>query len=796
MQFPDSISHQKLIHFVLRMDRESVRHIYRIAVTALGLTSLLVGAWLAPPGLPQWIPVLILTFFAAILVIFPLDSQLNEINLLQVVTLGIALISGPVAAGLASVFGVLSGWAVRRYWIEKISNPVSLSRELPAAFSASQASFVCGAQNTALFLAWGLSGWKINWGANLSGAAYMFALWPLVLFAILHGGLYLADLRLQDGKGGILRRSFVPLAVAELMPIPLVILAAMGYGGAGILSLIVLVGVPALFSVMMTNMSSARADLARRVEELYTLNQISQILHSTSDLDHLLAFIHLQVSQYLGIENFYVALLDPEKEQIWYPLAYKQGILQHWPPRALMDRLTDRVIRNRQPILLPRHARDEIARIGLPSSSDPLNAWMGVPLISSARAIGCLAVFSLHPETEFSEDDLEMLMILSGQVSVAVENAALGKQLQGQAEISGPARNLPSVLNSVKDGILIVEKTGVIQLANPSFEQIAGMHASEFQGKHILSLPEKILAVLGYTQPEVEELSRALVDGQTLASSKVTVTIAGEQNEQVFERSLTPVWGQDKTASGCMIMLRDMTEEAASAQSRDLMMETLVHDLRSPVSAVLGALDVIAEASRSDGAGDKDISAEALLIARRGTQRLLGLIEALLEIDRLQSGKLEIITASTDIYSLADLALLEFIPQSRELGIRVCNKIPRDLPPVKVDADKITRVFTNLLDNALKFTPSGGVISIGTGSGLRDKELTVWVSDCGPGIPEEYRQKIFERFTQIPGQRGRRRGSGLGLTFCQLAVEAHGGRIWVEPALSGGSKFTFTLPCE
>ena len=109
-----------------------------------------------------------------------------------------------------------------------------------------------------------------------------------------------------------------------------------------------------------------------------------------------------------------------------------------------------------------------------------------------------------------------------------------------------------------------------------------------------------------------------------------------------------------------------------------------------------------------------------------------------------------------------------------------------------LDQEKIQRVLANLLDNALKFTPAGGEVELGYSQ--EDGEIIFWVSDTGPGIPPEFHHKIFERYIQIPGTTGRRRGTGLGLAFAKLAVEAHHGHLWVEDHPSGGSIFKFSLP--
>jgi signal transduction histidine kinase len=137
--------------------------------------------------------------------------------------------------------------------------------------------------------------------------------------------------------------------------------------------------------------------------------------------------------------------------------------------------------------------------------------------------------------------------------------------------------------------------------------------------------------------------------------------------------------------------------------------------------------------------------------------------------------------------------LEEFLMQANEFGILIKDEVPDDLPEAYADKGKITRVITNLLDNALKHTPSGGRIAL-SASECDENMLKISVSDTGPGIPEEFRHQIFERFGQIPGQERREQGHGLGLTYCRLAIEAHGGRIWVEPGCSGGSIFSFTLP--
>jgi signal transduction histidine kinase len=241
-----------------------------------------------------------------------------------------------------------------------------------------------------------------------------------------------------------------------------------------------------------------------------------------------------------------------------------------------------------------------------------------------------------------------------------------------------------------------------------------------------------------------------------------------------------------------MIVLRDITEEMLISQARELITETLVHDLRSPVSAVLSAIDILESILTEEQKGDELVD-QAVRVARNSANRVLGLIESLLDIARLKAGRMELLLTPIDIPTLMANIIGELTPQANEIGVILRNEVPANLPRVRADPGKIARVLTNLLDNALKFTPDGGQVLVSAELYPKDM-LAIRVSDTGPGVPDEFREKIFDRFIQIPGQKGRRRGSGLGLTFCRLAVEAHGGQIWVEPRMGGGSVFTFTLP--
>jgi PAS domain S-box-containing protein len=530
-------------------------------------------------------------------------------------------------------------------------------------------------------------------------------------------------------------------------------------------------------------------DLERSIKERSTLDQISQTLTSNFDLGQLLDAIHHQLTQLMGVDNFYVALLAPQRKEIWYPLAVKNGVRQDWSPRALADRLTDRVIISGKAILLPHHARNLISQIGLPSSEEAPHAWIGVPLITSEQTIGCLALFSNSPKSEFTEADLNLLITLSGPTSIAIEVALRNALLTSDLVLRRD--RLAIILNSVGEGIAFIEQDGRITLANLAIERITGYPQKDFIGKRISELPEVILNYLGLSPNQFSDDLTSLVDPDFPTQHNTIKSFSKGAQELFLERTIHLVLGQTGEASGWLLTLRDVSEEQLARKNRDLISETLIHDLRSPISAVLSAVDVVEDAT--EGNDPTGIVKPSLQIARRSAQRVLGMIESMLEIARFQAGKIDLHLTKCNIRDLGKQVLAEFSRQATEFEITLVNNIPDDLPMIQVDQVKIIRVLTNLVDNAITFTPIYGSVQIS--ADLVDQQgIEIKVSDTGPGIPKEYHEKIFDRFSQIPGQVRRKRGSGLGLTYCRMAVEAHSGRIWVESQVGTGSIFHVLLP--
>jgi signal transduction histidine kinase len=219
--------------------------------------------------------------------------------------------------------------------------------------------------------------------------------------------------------------------------------------------------------------------------------------------------------------------------------------------------------------------------------------------------------------------------------------------------------------------------------------------------------------------------------------------------------------------------------------------DLIVHDIRSPLNCIEASLQLLQMILPEDVLAS---CAKIIDLALGSCKDVLDLVDSLLEVARIESDEL--------VLDLEPISLLPLITDTvnrlrllaEQNNITLELDAPAELPPIQGDSSKLERVLDNLLDNALKYTPEGGLITIAVRP--LNGQVEVRVTDTGPGIPPEYQRRIFERFTRVPGSEGRRRGLGWGLAFCRSVIEAHGGRIWVESEAGKGSTFAFTIPAE
>jgi signal transduction histidine kinase len=234
------------------------------------------------------------------------------------------------------------------------------------------------------------------------------------------------------------------------------------------------------------------------------------------------------------------------------------------------------------------------------------------------------------------------------------------------------------------------------------------------------------------------------------------------------------------------------TEKQQLLELQQLRQETtdlIVHDLRHPISSLFGIVKLLEMVLPQDVLATNQ---SLLNLANSTTEHMQLLVDSLLDIARMESGEVQLNLEALDLKEMIENSAARPILPIRD-NVTLQIKVPPELPRVLADREKVERIMSNLVGNAIKYTPGGGKITITASP--QNSHVVVSIADTGPGIPSQDRERIFERFARIQENSSSRKGFGLGLSFCRLAVEAHGGRIWVEEGQNGvGSRFMFTLP--
>jgi len=456
-------------------------------------------------------------------------------------------------------------------------------------------------------------------------------------------------------------------------------------------------------------------------------------------------------------------------------------LIERFRRGGMLDTLTTYVHQHRESLVI-RDSQQEIPpEVGEATSqmiSLGFRAYAGIPLLHQGRSLGVMSLLAREPRSS-SAYDLALLGAIGQQIAGAIANARLF-----QSTLDGHSRSR-ALINSSRDGIVFIGTNGRVLILNaPALT--------------LLRLPGQPQEWLGHSLADVWPILRIVAPNALRAAIAVARrirqdnTLVGGGEIEVPPRTIR--WNSlpvltGTVSQGRLVVLYDVTDERLVERLREDMTHTMVHDLRNPLGSISGALEMTLDGLLGDVTPDQR---EALQIAQHSTHRMLGLVNAILDVSCLESGRMPI---EWRAFGLADLVSEVLEAQSAlasDKSIHLENHVAPDLAPVWADRNLITRVLQNLVGNAIKFTPAEGTISVAAKCETQTQpaRLAVQVSDTGSGIPPEIQSRLFQKFVS-GGQL--ERGSGLGLAFCKLAVEAHGERIWVESVPGRGTAFTFTL---
>ena len=349
------------------------------------------------------------------------------------------------------------------------------------------------------------------------------------------------------------------------------------------------------------------------------------------------------------------------------------------------------------------------------------------------------------------------------------------------------ARESALILNSATDGIIGVDLDTEPSFLNPAGARMLGRSLSDLKGVSIHNLIHHSRAD-GTPWPEGDcPLGQALLRGESLAVSDDTFWRSDGTSFPV-EYSATPMFDEHGNKRGAVVTFRDVTERRAIERLKGEFVSTVSHELRTPLTSIRGALGLL-------GSGLLGPIAEKgqrmLEIAVTNTDRLVRLINDILDLERIGSGKVELARGTLDAHTVMVQATQGLQSMADQAGVQLV------VSPVSAsllgDSDRIIQTLTNLIGNAIKFSPPRTTVTVsGT---ARPTDFAFCIADQGRGIPPEKLETIFERFSQVDASDSRDKGgTGLGLAICQTIVTAHGGRIWAEKNEPAGSRFRFTIP--
>ncbi len=504
--------------------------------------------------------------------------------------------------------------------------------------------------------------------------------------------------------------------------------------------------------------------LGNRLLDLHAIQAVA-VTQGSHAAARLLQQIAFNASQTLRGAPVFVALRQPSGELRIE--ADSHGLLKKAARHAGGQGLAAWAFAKGEPLLVLRAERDSECRA---ASGEAIGSLISVPLVHNGEAIGVLYAVEAR-NNAFSPDDLPLLQLLAHQAVIAVKNIQLYQELQSKA------REMEAILQGIGDGLVVTDATLRVIVANPT-------------ARRLLSLPEDDPA--GEPLPESLPLTPLLREASQAAGGahEIELCRAGSEKKITCQVVISQITDERGDLRGMIAVLRDITAQREMDRLKSNLLSMVSHELRTPLHSISGFVDIILMGKTGEVT---DLQRDFLSTVKVQSTQLQNIINDLLEFSRLECGQIKLTTATVNLHEIARNVVRKFELIAQEQRTALHNCVPEDLPTTEGDPVRLEQVLTNLVDNALKFTPAHGEITIGAAD--LDDELQMWVRDSGIGIPLAEQTKVFERFYQVANAASAaRHGAGLGLSICKHIVERHHGRIWVESAPGQGSTFYVALP--
>ncbi len=448
-------------------------------------------------------------------------------------------------------------------------------------------------------------------------------------------------------------------------------------------------------------------------------------------------------------------------------------------------------LRYLDPLLAQIPLNEDPARFELPelnrllqeltrTASLGLLTGVGLPLIAHKRVIGVIFIFRTYA-ARFSHNDLTLLQSFADQAAIAVNNAQVYYQSQRERQ------RMSAILDSVADGMLVLSASHHVERCNPAFANLWGKPSAEIQGQHHDEVIRWARRPQGMTLPEAEA-------GGWPLTPNATLYVEGDLSRPggvplPVGVTYSPVLNADGALLNIITTIRDLSRFREAEELKSTFISVISHELKTPVALIKGYVGTL---RREDATWDREIVKDSLEVIEEESDRLAEMIENLLDATRLQAGGLKLNLTDIFLPQLVKRLAERFRTQTEIHQIIV--DFPENFPVVLGDETRLGQVLSNLISNAIKYSPRGGEIRA-TGQ-VHPTQVVICVSDQGPGIAPGDVPHVFDRFYRADQASRTTKGAGLGLYLSRAVIEAHGGRIWVDPKPGEGARICFSLPRE
>ncbi|MGD8815294.1 MAG: ATP-binding protein, partial [Anaerolineales bacterium] len=500
-----------------------------------------------------------------------------------------------------------------------------------------------------------------------------------------------------------------------------------------------------------------------RANQLQVLSEIGREMTSTLDLENALQSAMRHAQNLLQAETVILFLLDEKRSQLVLKASGGSNLRIQNVAIPLDEGIAGWVTRNRAPLIVndvrsnPHFMSAVDGQTGLLTTS-----VVCVPLAEHDRVMGVIEAIN-HPRGTFCQSDAQMLTAVASWAAIALDKARLFRR------VAEERRRLEATLVETADAVVLTDPNGKIILVNNAAAKAFDIDASQTEG-------------IG-----ADKIFEGILLGELLVSEEVDLPMSLEittPRDRVLYTSLSEVSGVGRVA-----VMQDITPLKQIDRMRSQLLGTAAHDLKNPLNAIRLGADLLHEASLTDQ------QRKALNMMQRAMESMTALISSLLETIRVESTT-SLVFEPCNVHKLVISSIEELRPLCEAKEHTLIYDKPNETLQVMGVPQRLGSVINNLLSNAIKFTDPGGQICVNVN--WDDKEITIQVTDNGPGICDEEKPRVFEHFFRgrvvIRDPNNPVEGTGLGLALAKTVVEQHGGRIWVESDEGKGSSFSFSLP--